>query len=245
MAKYKVDIKSYYTFRKAVNGKTYNVDDYAGYQCWDGAALLWQQLGRTLSTGGTGAAHGCWSVPSARKTNGGTEFELIADRTKIKRGDVVVWGKDWRVYGHIAFADSDYKNPLPTFGQNQNNTGGKGNEAGFCVKNLATDKIVGAFRLKSWQKKAASVTSPVVKPVVTPPTVAKNAAVQPAKVTSTAIKVGDTVRIKSGAKSYDGKKIAAFVYSGKYRVDELKGARAVLDRKGICTAFKVEDLVRV
>lgn len=33
------------------------------------------------------------------------------------------------------------------------------------------------------------------------------------------------------------------VYGNTYTVDELKGDRAVLDRKGICTAFRVVDLV--
>lgn len=54
--------------------------------------------------------------------------------------------------------------------------------------------------------------------------------------------VGATVRVKSGAKSYEGKNVAVFVYNGKYKVDELKGDRAVLDKKGICTAFRVSDL---
>lgn len=60
--------------------------------------------------------------------------------------------------------------------------------------------------------------------------------------TSNAVKVGATVRVKNGAKSYEGKAIAAFVYQGKYRVDALTGDRAVLDKKGVCTAFKTADL---
>jgi hypothetical protein len=56
------------------------------------------------------------------------------------------------------------------------------------------------------------------------------------------IGVGSMVRVRQGAKSYTGQNFAAFVYRHTYRVDELKGDRAVLDLKGICTAFKVSDL---
>jgi hypothetical protein len=64
----------------------------------------------------------------------------------------------------------------------------------------------------------------------------------PKKVVKT-LKKGSVVKVKRGAKSYEGKKIASFVYNGQYKVDELKGNRAVLDKKGICTAFNVNDLI--
>ncbi|MFY9197874.1 MAG: N-acetylmuramoyl-L-alanine amidase [Acutalibacteraceae bacterium] len=59
------------------------------------------------------------------------------------------------------------------------------------------------------------------------------------------IAVGSKVKVKQGAKTYDGKNIAKFVYNGTYIVDELKGNRAVLDRKGICTPVNISDLVVV
>lgn len=59
------------------------------------------------------------------------------------------------------------------------------------------------------------------------------------------IKEGDIVKVNEGAKDYNGKKIASFVYKSTYKVDELKGDRAVLDKNGICTAFKVKDLTTV
>jgi N-acetylmuramoyl-L-alanine amidase CwlA len=59
------------------------------------------------------------------------------------------------------------------------------------------------------------------------------------------IKKGDKVKVNKWAKSYEGKSIASFVYNGTYPVDELKGNRAVLDKKGICTAFNVKDLTVV
>jgi N-acetylmuramoyl-L-alanine amidase CwlA len=65
---------------------------------------------------------------------------------------------------------------------------------------------------------------------------------KPVVTASTTIKKGDKVKVNKGAKDYNGTSIASFVYSGTYTVDELKGNRAVLDKKGICTAFNVKDL---
>jgi len=56
------------------------------------------------------------------------------------------------------------------------------------------------------------------------------------------IKEGSIVRVKSGARDYKGGGIAAFVFKNTYRVDELRGDRAVLDLKGICTPVNVKDL---
>ena len=63
--------------------------------------------------------------------------------------------------------------------------------------------------------------------------------------TTTAIKVGDKVKVNKGAKDYSGKTISSFVFNNTYTVDNLVGDRAVLDKKGICTAFKVKDLTLV
>lgn len=61
---------------------------------------------------------------------------------------------------------------------------------------------------------------------------------------STTFAVGDRVKVKKGAKSYSGQSIASFVYNNTYRIDELKGDRAVLDETGICTAFNTKDLIK-
>lgn len=80
---------------------------------------------------------------------------------------------------------------------------------------------------------------PTVKPSTTPTPAPKP---QPKPATKT-IKVGSKVKVKKGAKSYEGKKVADFIYSKVYTVDQLKGNRAVLDLKGICTAFHIKDLI--
>ena len=83
------------------------------------------------------------------------------------------------------------------------------------------------------------------KPIISKP---ETGAETPPPVTpppSVKIKVGDIVKVNKNAKSYDGVNIAAFVYERTFKVDQLKNDRAVLDLKGICTAFNVKDLTKV
>ena len=83
---YTVDISSYNSFRNQVYGHAYDIDNQYGAQCWDGAALLWQQLGRGLITG-NGAAAGTWDNA---QTNAGNDFDLVTGIQNVKRGDVVI-----------------------------------------------------------------------------------------------------------------------------------------------------------
>lgn len=60
------------------------------------------------------------------------------------------------------------------------------------------------------------------------------------------IGVGDTVKIKAGAKTYAGGSLASFVYSRKHKVKELNGNRAVVTYLGIVVAaVNVKDLILV
>ncbi|MBC8590597.1 N-acetylmuramoyl-L-alanine amidase [Wansuia hejianensis] len=59
------------------------------------------------------------------------------------------------------------------------------------------------------------------------------------------IKVGSRVKIKQGAKSYNGTGLSSFVYRNTYTVDQLKNNRAVLDTKGINTPVHIDDLILV
>lgn len=162
----KVNVSSYDAFRKEVNGNGYDVDGSYGNQCYDGAAvMLYSATGRKLSTGGTGAARGCWEVESARRFNVGSEFELITDKTQIKRGDMLFWSMNSR-WGHVAFADADYNGSayLPVLGENQ-----KGNGSGypFTVVNMNLATFLGAFRYKNWEVvEPEQPTKPIAKPVV-------------------------------------------------------------------------------
>jgi hypothetical protein len=59
----------------------------------------------------------------------------------------------------------------------------------------------------------------------------------------TEIKVGSNVRLKSGAKTYDGKTLASFVYSRDHAVKQINGDRAVITYNGVViAAVRVSDL---
>jgi N-acetylmuramoyl-L-alanine amidase len=61
-----------------------------------------------------------------------------------------------------------------------------------------------------------------------------------------AIALGSTVMIKEGARTYDGGKLASFVYERKCKVIELVRDRAVITSKGsIIAAMNIADLVLV
>ena len=153
---YNVGTSSYDVFRKQTIGKEFDCDDYAGVQCVDGASVLWQQFGRTVDTGGTGMARGCWTEASARKANAGTEFELVTSFKNVKRGDVIVmWNGNASSAGHICFADENYNgtNRMKIYGQNQDGV------KAFNVLNHGSvgNQFLGAFRLKKWNSYAVSV----------------------------------------------------------------------------------------
>ncbi len=57
------------------------------------------------------------------------------------------------------------------------------------------------------------------------------------------IKVGSTVKVKKGAKTYDGISLASFVYSREHKVLQITGDRAVITYGGtVVAAMKVGDL---
>lgn len=66
------------------------------------------------------------------------------------------------------------------------------------------------------------------------------------KTTTPTIKKDSIVKVKSGAKSYDGKSLAGFVYSSNFYVMELVGNRAVIGIDGnVTAAVKTSDLILV
>ena len=57
------------------------------------------------------------------------------------------------------------------------------------------------------------------------------------------IKAGSKVRVKSGAKTYNGKSLASFVYTRDHIVKQISGDRAVITYNGVVVAaIKVSDL---
>lgn len=60
------------------------------------------------------------------------------------------------------------------------------------------------------------------------------------------IEVGSTVRVKSGAKTYDGRNLAPFVYNRDHKVSQINGDRAVITYCDIViAAVKLSDLILV
>ena len=60
------------------------------------------------------------------------------------------------------------------------------------------------------------------------------------------IKVGSVVKLKQGAKTYDGIKLASFVYNRTHDVKEIKGDRVVITYGGVVVAaVKLSDLIFV
>ncbi len=70
--------------------------------------------------------------------------------------------------------------------------------------------------------------------------------VKPAPAPVVTVKKGDTVKLKAGAKQYNGKGLASFVYKRAHKVKEVKADRAVITYGGITVAaVNVADLVVV
>lgn len=67
----------------------------------------------------------------------------------------------------------------------------------------------------------------------------------PGKAPATIV-VGSTVKIKSGAKDYNGGSLASFVYAREYKVKEITGDRVVITYNGaIVAAMKISDLILI
>ncbi len=76
----------------------------------------------------------------------------------------------------------------------------------------------------------SDVKTPVAPPAEKPKTIA----------------VGSNVRIKPGAKDYNGNGLADFVYAREYKVQEIKGDRAVVAYNGVVVAaMNISDLVLI
>lgn len=134
------------SFMDATLNKTYDMDGYYGAQCWDYMDYFWmQQVGRALSTGGTGMARGCWNNTTARKQNAGSEFDLVTSKSNLRVGDVVVLNTG--DYGHVGMVAAIVQNGATITVQGQN-------QGVFRTKvtkvNFSLNSFLGAFRYKAW-----------------------------------------------------------------------------------------------
>lgn len=150
--------KSAKQFIDQTKGKTYDMDGAYGPQCWDYGDYFWlQQVGRSLSTGGTGCARGCWTSAPARKANAGTQFDLITDKKNLKYGDWVILNSGQ--FGHIGIVTAiNLKNNTVTL-QSQNQ-GIIRNKVTTVTFNLMS--FLGAFRYKAFWKSDKQVSHETV-----------------------------------------------------------------------------------
>lgn len=146
-----IPINTYLLWRTATNNNAYDVDGYPieqPFQCWDLTAEFWYNAG--FPTGfptlaGTGSAYGAWDD---RVQNAGNKFDLIYDKTQIKRGDVIVFDQYvGNPYGHIGFADEDYNGSDTISILSQNNGAYYTNIAPYSLAHFR-----GAFRFKAWHQ---------------------------------------------------------------------------------------------
>ena len=150
-----VPFATYYEFRDAVLGTEHDINGDYNYQCWDGAALLWHQLGKTLFTerrlygeGFSPGAKTCWNL---REVNKYEDFILIENKEDILQGDVLVFG--FGQWGHICFADEDYREGMTEIrclGQNQINSNDFPGHAFDAQTKINLNGFLGAFRYKGW-----------------------------------------------------------------------------------------------
>lgn len=152
---------SYDEWKANVNGNGWDIDGYYGDQCWDAGELLWRQYGMNFRMPTVAVKDG-WINEAYRNLNAGDQFDLIYDKTQIKRGDVVMMGGS--DVGHLTYADEDYNGTdyLNCLGQNQyGNTPYSGGGTFFGVTRLGLGDFLGCFRNKEWEE------TPPVPPVVT------------------------------------------------------------------------------
>lgn len=132
-------------FKDYTLNKCWDLDERFGAQCWDLAAVFWENYtkdGRTLSTCGTGAAKGAWDC---KEQNAGDDFILITDPKYLQAGDWVIFSSGR--YGHVGMALGSYNNGYVTLlGQNQGGKSCKGGGSATNIINISLKSFSGAFR---------------------------------------------------------------------------------------------------
>lgn len=151
-AVYRIVTSSWAAFKNQVMGHGYDIDGWYGWQCWDAAALLWQQFGRALLTG-NGLAIGAWDLK--RATNKYKEFDLITNVNALKPGDVVAMRPN-----HIGFFDGYDGGYMIIVSQNQGGAHGPHGGMAFNRIRITKNAFAGAFRLKKWHPAPAPKPAP-------------------------------------------------------------------------------------
>ena len=119
-------------FKNYTIGRCWNIDGFAGSQCWDLVSLHsmnYTKDKRVFSTCGSGAARGMWDC---KEQNAGTEYDLVYDVYKTHVGDIAVFNGG--AYGHTCFIAGPVVNGyVACYGQNQ---GGSACPGGGAAANI-------------------------------------------------------------------------------------------------------------
>lgn len=147
-------------FAEATTGKCIDQDGWWGSQCWDlSDALMFNLVGRHLSTCGTGAAKG---IMNCAEQNASEDFEIIRDKNQIQAGDILVF--DGGQYGHTGMAlgapVGDY---VALLGANQGGRACEGGGASVNTVAYSLRNFTGGFRYKPWIKVEPPKTGMEVK----------------------------------------------------------------------------------
>ena len=158
---------TYQHFKDYTIGKCWNVDGFAGAQCWDLASLHsmnYTANKRVFSTCGTGAARGMWIC---KEQNAGSEYGLVSDIYKTNVGDIGVWGTG--AYGHTCVIAGPVKNGyVACLGQNQGGSACPGGGAATNIINLSINGFLGAFHPKTYTPTPAPTPTPTPTPTPAP-----------------------------------------------------------------------------
>lgn len=151
-------------FKNYTIGRCWNIDGFAGSQCWDLVSLHsmnYTKDKRVFSTCGSGAARGMWDC---KEQNAGTEYDLVYDVHKTHVGDIAVFnGGTW---GHTCFIAGPVVNGyVACYGQNQGGSACPGGGASANIINLSINGFRGAFHPKTYKE-----PTPTPQPSPTPVT---------------------------------------------------------------------------
>lgn len=140
---------TYQHFKDYTYGKCWNVDGYAGAQCWDLSslhAMNYTANKRVFSTCGTGAAKGMWNC---KEQNAGSEYDLVYSINNVKVGDILVFGGG--TYGHTGIAAGPVTNGyIALLGQNQGGSACPGGGSSTNIINISVKNFLGAFHPKTY-----------------------------------------------------------------------------------------------
>ena len=140
---------TYQHFKDYTYGKCWNIDSFAGAQCWDLSslhAMNYTANKRVFSTCGTGAAKGMWNC---KEQNAGSEYDLVYSINNVKVGDILVFGGG--TYGHTGIAAGPVTNGyIALLGQNQGGSACPGGGSSTNIINISVKNFLGAFHPKTY-----------------------------------------------------------------------------------------------